>query len=211
MKARVLLVDDAAIARIMQRKILEEKGYVVIGEASTGIEAFDKYRELKPDIMILDIMMTGMDGIETLRNIKMRYSDARVIMCSSLWKLGKVVASLVNGASDFVTKPFQRDRFLFTVDGVVLEKRVFNTETLTQLSVECENRSEMTISQDQISELIQYTLEKNPAKISASEILERLGLPYQEDIGLAKSDIERLLVGQEKIIDMLKTVLSKMG
>ena len=108
--ARVLVVDDAAFMRKMVSDALTKGGHEVVGEAVNGVEAIDRYRELKPDLMTLDITMPEKDGLEALRDIMSFDPGARVIMCSALGQESKVLESIKLGARDFVVKPFQAER-----------------------------------------------------------------------------------------------------
>lgn len=113
MTNKVLIVDDAAFMRMMIRNILKDASdFEVVGEAANGIEAVEKYKELKPDIVTLDITMPEMDGLEALKQIIQLNPSAKVIMCSAMGQQGMVLDAIQNGAKDFVVKPFQSDRVL---------------------------------------------------------------------------------------------------
>ena len=112
---RVLIVDDIPFIRSVIRDILVEGGYKVIGEASDGIQALAHYKALKPDIVLLDINMPVLDGIEALKRIKKINSEAIVIMCSSLGDQENIVSSISLGAKDFVVKPFRKERILSAI------------------------------------------------------------------------------------------------
>ncbi len=90
MAARVLIVDDSLFMRTQIRNILSGAGYLIAGEASDGKQAEKKYKDLNPDIVIMDITMPGINGIEALRKIKSYDRQARVIMCTSLGQNSKV-------------------------------------------------------------------------------------------------------------------------
>lgn len=116
--AKVLIVDDAAFMRMMLKDILTKNGYEVVGEASNGVEALDKYKELKPDIVTLDITMPEKDGLSALRDIKSFDAGAKVIMCSAMGQQAMVIDAIQNGARDFIVKPFQADRVLEAIKKV---------------------------------------------------------------------------------------------
>src|SRR5207249_2368007 len=104
---RVLVVDDTPLLRMMIADILEASGrYVAIAEAGNGPEALEKYRELRPDIVTLDIVMPEMDGIEACRRLLQIDPSCRVVMCSSLGQEPLVLDSMAAGARDFLLKPF---------------------------------------------------------------------------------------------------------
>ncbi|MDR1532569.1 MAG: response regulator [Clostridiales bacterium] len=115
----ILLVDDAAFMRMMLRDILTKNGYNVIGEAENGIKAIEKYKELRPALVILDITMPEMDGISAAKGIKAVDSNATIIMCSAMGQQTMVIESIQAGAKDFIVKPFQHDRVLEAVQKVI--------------------------------------------------------------------------------------------
>jgi two-component system chemotaxis response regulator CheY len=114
--ARVLVVDDAAFMRKMVTDALTKGGHEVIGEASNGIEAVERYRELRPEVTTLDITMPEKDGLAALQEIMGLDPRARVIMCSALGQESKVLESIKIGAKDFIVKPFKAERVLGAVD-----------------------------------------------------------------------------------------------
>ena len=107
MAPSVLIVDDALFMRMMIKDILSKDGFVIAGEAENGVEAVEKYADLKPDLVTMDIVMPEMDGIEAVRNIIKMDPDAKVLMCSAMGQQPLVVESLEAGARDFIIKPFQ--------------------------------------------------------------------------------------------------------
>jgi two-component system chemotaxis response regulator CheY len=109
---RVLIVDDAAFMRMMIKDILVRHGYEVVGEAADGVQAVEKYQELRPDVVTMDITMPEMDGIQALREIRNFDPDARVIICSAMGQQTLVVDAVQAGAIDFVVKPFHADRVI---------------------------------------------------------------------------------------------------
>jgi two-component system chemotaxis response regulator CheY len=112
MANRILIVDDAAFMRMMVRDILTKNGYEVCGEANDGLQAVEKYKEVKPDLVTMDITMPEMDGIAALREIKKLDPNAKVVMCSAMGQQGMVIDAIQAGAKDFIVKPFQPDRVL---------------------------------------------------------------------------------------------------
>lgn len=115
MGKRILIVDDAAFMRMMLKDILTKNGYVVVGEAENGIAAINKYKELRPDLVTMDITMPEMDGITALREIRKFDADAKVIMCSAMGQQAMVIDSIQAGAKDFIVKSFQPERVLEAV------------------------------------------------------------------------------------------------
>lgn len=119
MAKRVLIVDDAAFMRMMIKDILTKNGYNVIGEAENGVKGIEKYMELHPDLVLMDITMPELGGIEALKGIKQADPSALVIMCSAMGQQAMVIESIQAGAKDFIVKPFQPDRVLEAVKKVI--------------------------------------------------------------------------------------------
>ena len=119
MAKNILICDDAAFMRMMIKDILTKNGYNVVGEAENGAKAVEKYQELKPDLVLMDITMPEMDGIQALKAIKAANPSATVIMCSAMGQQAMVIESIQSGAKDFIVKPFQQDRVLEAVRKVV--------------------------------------------------------------------------------------------
>jgi two-component system chemotaxis response regulator CheY len=115
----VLIVDDAAFMRMMIKDILSKNGYQVVGEAENGIKAVEKYAELKPDLVIMDITMPEMDGIEAVRRIRAVDPGATIVMCSAMGQQAMVIEAIQAGAKDFIVKPFQPERVLEAVNKVL--------------------------------------------------------------------------------------------
>ena len=115
MSKRILIVDDAAFMRMMIKDILEKNGYEVIGEAENGNVAVEKYKELNPDLVTMDITMPEKDGITALKEIKEIDADSVVIMCSAMGQQAMVIDAIQAGAKDFIVKPFQADRVIEAV------------------------------------------------------------------------------------------------
>jgi two-component system chemotaxis response regulator CheY len=112
---RVLVCDDAIFMRTMITDILSGAGYEVVGEAETGLQAVERYRELNPDLVTMDIVMPDMGGIEAVREIVKQAPNAKILMCSAMGQQSLVVEAIQAGAKDFVVKPFQPSRVLEAV------------------------------------------------------------------------------------------------
>ena len=119
MARNILICDDAAFMRMMIKDILTKNGYNIAGEAENGVKAVEKYAEVKPDLVLMDITMPEMDGIEALKRIKAADPNASVIMCSAMGQQAMVIESIQSGAKDFIVKPFQADRVIEAVQKVV--------------------------------------------------------------------------------------------
>ena len=113
--ARVLVVDDAAFMRKVVSDALSSGGHEVVGEATNGAEAVERFQELRPELTTLDITMPEKDGLAALAEIMAIDPAARVVMCSALGQETKVLESIKLGAKDFVVKPFQPARVLEAV------------------------------------------------------------------------------------------------
>ena len=119
MAQRILIVDDAAFMRMMIKDILVKNGFEVVGEAADGFQAVEKYRELKPDLVTLDITMPEKDGIAALKEIREFDPDAKVIMCSAMGQQSMVIDAIQAGAKDFIVKPFQADRVIEAINKIL--------------------------------------------------------------------------------------------
>jgi len=108
----ILIVDDAAFMRMMIKDILVKNGFTIAGEAQDGLQAVEKYKELMPDLVTMDITMPEMDGIAALKQIKEINPKAKVLMCSAMGQQAMVIDAIQAGAKDFIVKPFQVDRVL---------------------------------------------------------------------------------------------------
>lgn len=114
-----MIVDDAAFMRMALKKILVHLGIDVIAEAENGLSAIQKFKETKPDIITMDITMPEMSGIEALRGIRKISSDARVIMVSAMGQETYVREAVMNGAKDFIVKPFKEETVKATMESVL--------------------------------------------------------------------------------------------
>lgn len=117
--AKVLIVDDAAFMRMMLKDILSKNGLEVVGEAVNGADAVEKYHELQPDVVTMDITMPEKDGISAVKEIRASYPQAKVIMCSAMGQQPMVLEAIQAGAKDFIVKPFQADRVMESITKVL--------------------------------------------------------------------------------------------
>lgn len=111
-KKRILIVDDSMFMRNNIKRIIEQGGHIVIGEAANGHEAISQYEILNPDIVTLDVTMPVMDGLETVKKLKTLYPNANIIMCSAMGQQAMVLEAIQAGAKDFIVKPFTPERVL---------------------------------------------------------------------------------------------------
>lgn len=104
---KILLIDDARLARNLIRRILMEEGYLICGEAADGEEGVEKYKRMKPDLVFCDIKMSGMDGLDCLRKILILDPGAKVVICTSANDHLHVSEALEAGAKEFIGKPIR--------------------------------------------------------------------------------------------------------
>ena len=119
MARTVLICDDAIFMRTMLGDILQQAGFEVVGEAETGVQAVEKYRSLRPDLVTMDIVMPDMGGIDAVREITKGDAGARILMCSAMGQQALVVNAIQAGAKEFVVKPFVASRVLDAVKRVL--------------------------------------------------------------------------------------------
>ncbi|HHV60386.1 MAG TPA: response regulator [Clostridiaceae bacterium] len=115
----ILIVDDAAFMRMMIRDILLKNGFEVVAEAENGLRAIEKYKEVSPDLVIMDITMPELSGIDAVKEIKKIDRNAKIIMCSAMGQQAMVIESIQAGAIDFIVKPFNSERVIEAVKKVI--------------------------------------------------------------------------------------------
>ncbi|MFF2752976.1 response regulator [Psychrobacillus sp. NPDC058041] len=114
----VLVVDDAVFMRATIKRMLENHQFEIIGEAANGKEAIEKYRELVPDVVTMDITMPGMTGIEAVKAIISEFPEAIIVMVTALGQQKLIVEAIENGAKDFITKPFNPEQIIQVLQNV---------------------------------------------------------------------------------------------
>jgi two-component system chemotaxis response regulator CheY len=112
---RVLIADDASFMRQMIRDIIEPEGFEVVGEASDGVEVIEKFKELHPDMVMMDIVMPKRSGIDSVKAIIAMDPTARIVMCSALGQESLVMEAIEAGAKDFIVKPFKPEAVVSTL------------------------------------------------------------------------------------------------
>ena len=121
-KKRILIVDDAQFMRNILKKILTENGYEIVGEAENADEGVKAYKQLKPDLVTMDICMPNKSGIEAIKEIKAIDENAQILVCSALGQELLVMEAIQAGAKDFIVKPFKKEQIVETV-GKILGKQ----------------------------------------------------------------------------------------
>jgi two-component system chemotaxis response regulator CheY len=116
---RLLLIDDSQYARELLKMILEEGGHVVVGEAANGIEGVEKYIALKPDLVILDMIMPRLNGLNTLQAIRTFDKDARVLIISADNQEEHVRKSVKEGADGYISKPYKKKAVIDEVSNII--------------------------------------------------------------------------------------------
>lgn len=114
--ARILIAEDLAFMRMLQKEILEPAGHEVVGEASNGVEVVEKYKKLWPDVVIMDITMPEMNGLEATKRILSIDPNARIVICSALGQEKMIIDAIQLGVKDFVVKPFKPERLLSAIE-----------------------------------------------------------------------------------------------
>lgn len=112
MVKNVLIVDDSAFMRLKLKNILEKNGYSILGEAQNGLEAVEFFQEKHPDLVIMDIAMPHISGIDALKQIVLFDKNAKVIMCCAIGQKSLGRDALDIGAIDFMMKPFNPKRVI---------------------------------------------------------------------------------------------------
>lgn len=117
--AKILIVDDSRTSRRMLKEVLLDAGHEVVGEASNGEEGIIMYRQLKPEVVTMDITMPVMNGLEALTCIKKEDENAKIIMVTAAGQKEKMVQAIKEGADDFIAKPFEPDQVVDAIKHVL--------------------------------------------------------------------------------------------
>ncbi|CDQ39911.1 MULTISPECIES: response regulator [Virgibacillus] len=117
--SKILVVDDAKFMRTTLSTLLKHKQHEIIGEAENGEEAISLYQELRPDLVLMDITMPVMNGIDAIKAIMNMDENAIIIVCSAMGQQKVVVEAIESGARDFIMKPFDENRVIDTVNRVL--------------------------------------------------------------------------------------------
>jgi two-component system chemotaxis response regulator CheY len=116
---RILIVDDTLFMRTLLKNILFSGGHDIVGEAADGDEAVAKYKDLKPDLVTMDVVMPKVNGIEALKQIRAMDPTARVVMCTAVGQEQMVKLAIKTGARGYIVKPFQAPKVLEEIKNVL--------------------------------------------------------------------------------------------
>ena len=212
MDKKILLVDDAPFMRSICKEFLTKAGYDVIGEACDGLEAVELYKSLKPDIVLLGIVMPNCDGLDALRQMKEYDENVHAIMVSALSRIRVIAEAFLAGAIDFVSKPFQAEALLGKIKASFYQMEAVNYEIAKQIydagidsdkileTKETEMLVNLIRSQattDEVETLITKIKKESPAEQQGYD-------PGIEQIALINARLDKLEKGQEEILAMLR-------
>jgi len=130
---RILIVDDAIFMRMMIKSIFAKKGCIIVGESGNGIEAAEMYEKLSPDVVILDLCMSNMNGVDAVQTIKAIDSNAKIVICSVHSQVKTVVKLLMLGACNFIVKPFQSEKLIEAVCCAMKEEKILDQDILKSI------------------------------------------------------------------------------
>jgi two-component system chemotaxis response regulator CheY len=153
-KKTVVIIDDSPFLRNIVTDILEKHGFTVLGAAENGETGLTMFTQLKPDLIILDIGLPGIDGIEVARRIKEQDNNAKIVMCSARGQIHTILESLKAGASHFVVKPFLPEALLESINFAFNNNPNYEHEAIS--SILRTNETGETISQEMINQLFEY-------------------------------------------------------
>ena len=121
MGKRIMVVDDSRMVELQMQNLLEDTDYRIVAYCRNGEDSIKTYGQVLPDLVTMDIIMPGMDGLETAQAILEKYPDARIIMVSSLAYEDTFDEAKTLGAKGFLDKPFDRERLLATFEKALAE------------------------------------------------------------------------------------------
>jgi len=117
--AKILITDDSKAIRTLIKRVVSQR-HVTVGEARNGADAVEKYERLNPDIVLMDIAMPGMDGIQATKDIVTKHTNAKILMCSSLGYNSMKKEALNAGAAGYIVKPFHPEDLLKEIDSLLM-------------------------------------------------------------------------------------------
>lgn len=170
-KEYVMIVDDATFMRMMLTDILSKNGFGII-DASDGIEAVDRYERFMPNVVMLDLYMPNMNGVDVLKRIKAIDSDAKVVVCTAYSQAKTVANLLMFGACDFIVKPFEVNTVITSVRNAIEKEKVFNHDLLQSI-YEAEYIYSNVLCQSEIDRIIQIVSSESISE-SDAQFIENL-------------------------------------
>lgn len=201
MKTRLMIVDDHEVVRMGLRAALEvEPDFAVVAEAANGVEAVEKARAHRPDIVLMDVRMDGMDGIEACREVRSELPETKVLMLTSFAEEETVVAALLAGAAGYVLKNVARPRLLEALRSVARGESLLDSK-VTKAVVEklvagrpaqADDAGELTAREREVLVLIaegatnkeiasKLVVSENTARNHVSHILSKLGFSRRSE------------------------------
>ena len=214
MDKKILIVDDAPFMRSICKDFLSREGYDVVGEACDGLEAVELYKSLKPDIILLDIVMPDCDGISALKKIKEYDENAHAVMLSAKSQARMVAEALLAGARDFIGKPFQSEDLLRKIKESFHQTTAVNNEIAQKIYnagvdddyILAKHEVEMIVKiihskadANEVESLIARLKERSPAEQQGYD-------PAIEPRAHINARLDKLEQGQEEILNILRTL-----
>lgn len=203
---KILIVDDLEIARVIIKNIIEEHGFTSVGEVSNGKEAITAYEKFKPDLVIMDIVMPIMDGIDAAKEITKKYNHANIIMCSGVSSISAIMDSFKAGAKDFISKPLCSTSLINSIKRN-LEKNCYfeidkfeNTFNMLTEQME-ESLINKPLAQKDVDIFIHDILRENCEYNAIKDFSNKISNNY---INVNRSSINQSLEIEENIIANLK-------
>jgi len=208
MKKRILLVDDAAIMRMMCKEIFGEDGYEVASEAMDGVQGVEMYKQLRPDVVLMNIVMPEMNGIEAAKKIMEFDADAKILMLSAASQPKMVLDALRAGAAGFVMKPFQRQRLHDGVKSALQSKFALNPDAMAKLA--SQNMEDKVLSQIGVDEIIRYATGDGsgiPPQPIYYKSQSTQAEPPSDINAQMQNSLDRIIQGQDEIKELLKRIV----
>ena len=208
-KCRVLLVDDARIMLMMLDDIFTKHGFEVLGRgASSGTEGVAMYKELRPDLVVMNNIMPEKTGTEATKEILEFDPDAKIIMCSAMSKPQMVLDTLLAGAKGFVAKPFVPQKLVEKAEEVLASKFALNKISLAKLREKCGD--EGILGQDDIDEIIRLAQDEKPDLSWFVEILEKSALEGIVNEALSSAQGQKEMAQMQADISEIKEILREL-
>lgn len=209
MKKRILIIDDAPFMIRAVTGILTHEGYEVVGSAQNGADGLALYSELKPDVVLLDILMPIKDGIETLKAMTQIDPHACVVMLTASGMMQRVSEVLALGAKGFVVKPFQPEGLCHAIEVAFTRSIGRKNGTLTSLVDFEAVTKDIVLRQEELNQVLAAVYQE-PEGAPVFETLKALvaeetGVPIKDGHEQTHDLLKELILGQKELIALLKT------